>query len=75
MPLVEAKHLVKTFATGQSALGLRASGLVRAVNAVSLAIDAGETLGLVATEQIVHDPQHPYMQTLLAATPELQGSA
>ena len=47
MPLVEAHHLVKTFATGQSALGLHASGQVRAVNNVSLAINAGETLGLV----------------------------
>jgi ABC-type glutathione transport system ATPase component len=47
MPLVEAQHLVKTFATGQSAFGMRASGQVRAVNDVSLAIAAGETLGLV----------------------------
>jgi len=47
MPLVEAHHLVKTFATGPSALGLGASGQVRAVNDVSLAINAGETLGLV----------------------------
>src|SRR5271167_2817415 len=47
MPLVQANHLVKTFATGQSALGLAASAQVRAVNDVSLAINAGETLGLV----------------------------
>jgi ABC-type glutathione transport system ATPase component len=47
MLLLEAQHLVKTFATGQSALGLGASGHVRAVNDVSLAINAGETLGLV----------------------------
>ncbi len=47
MPLLEASHLVKTFHTGQSAFGGRASGQVRAVNDVSLAIEAGETLGLV----------------------------
>jgi peptide/nickel transport system ATP-binding protein len=47
MPLVEARHLVKTFATGQSAFGTRASGEVRAVKDVSLSINAGETLGLV----------------------------
>ncbi len=47
MPLLEASHLVKTFHTGQSALGGRASRRVRAVNDVSLTINAGETLGLV----------------------------
>ncbi len=47
MPLVQADHLVKSFATGQSAFGMHASGQVRAVNDVSLAIEAGETLGLV----------------------------
>ena len=47
MPLLEAHHLIKTFATGQSVLGLGASGHVRAVNGVSLAIAAGETVGLV----------------------------
>ncbi len=47
MPLVEANHLVKTFASGQSALGLHAAANVRAVNDVTLAISAGETLGLV----------------------------
>ncbi len=47
MPLVEANHLVKTFASGQSAMGLHASAQVRAVNDVSLAINPGETLGLV----------------------------
>ena len=46
MPLLEARHLVKTFHTGQSMLG-EASRQVRAVNDVSLTIAAGETLGLV----------------------------
>ena len=47
MPLLEARRLTKTFASGQSAFGMRASGQVRAVNDVSLTIEAGETLGLV----------------------------
>ena len=47
MPLVEARRLTKTFSSGQSALGIRAATQVRAVNDVSLAIEAGETLGLV----------------------------
>jgi len=47
MPLMQANHLVKSFQTGESAFGMRASGQVRAVNDVSLAIDPGETLGLV----------------------------
>src|SRR5271165_4911815 len=47
MPLVEARHLTKTFSSGQSAFGIRAAAQVRAVNDVSLAIEAGETLGLV----------------------------
>ena len=47
MPLLQANHLVKTFHTQASAFGLRPGGQVSAVNDVSLAIDAGETLGLV----------------------------
>jgi len=47
MPLVEARRLTKTFSSGQSAFGIRAATKVRAVNDVSLAIEAGETLGLV----------------------------
>ena len=47
MALVEVRNLSKTFPTGQSAFGGRASGQVRAVNDVSLTIEAGETLGLV----------------------------
>jgi peptide/nickel transport system ATP-binding protein len=45
--LLEAHHLAKTFHTDQSALGGSAKGQVRAVNDVSLTIEAGETLGLV----------------------------
>jgi peptide/nickel transport system ATP-binding protein len=47
MPLIEARRLNKTFSSGESALGLRAAGQVRAVNDVSLTIEPGETLGLV----------------------------
>ena len=47
MPLLEARSLVKTFETGATAFGGRATGQVRAVNDVSLTIEAGETLGLV----------------------------
>ncbi len=47
MPLVQAHHLVKTFQSGQSALGLYSSDQVHAVKDVSLAIEPGETLGLV----------------------------
>jgi ABC-type glutathione transport system ATPase component len=47
MPLVLADHLVKSFSSGRSAFGTAGASRVRAVNDVSLAIEAGETLGLV----------------------------
>jgi oligopeptide transport system ATP-binding protein len=47
MPLVQADHLVKTFSSGQGAFGTAGTTRVRAVNDVSLTIDAGETVGLV----------------------------
>lgn len=46
MPLVEARHLSKTFRSGQSAFG-GAGSEIRAVHDVSLSIETGETLGLV----------------------------
>lgn len=47
MPLLEARNLCKTFQSGESAFGTRAESAVRAVDDVSLSIEAGETLGLV----------------------------
>ena len=47
MPLVQAEYLVKSFSSGQSAFGTVGATHVRAVNDVSLAIEAGETVGLV----------------------------
>jgi peptide/nickel transport system ATP-binding protein len=47
MPLLEARHLVKTFPGGQSAFGGAASNPIRAVRDLSLAIESGKTLGLV----------------------------
>ena len=47
MALVQAEHLVKSFSSGQSAFGTSSGARVRAVNDVSLTIEAGETLGLV----------------------------
>ncbi|HEX3354516.1 MAG TPA: ATP-binding cassette domain-containing protein [Terriglobales bacterium] len=46
-PLIEIRHLTKVFPLGESALGARAKGEVRAVDDISLDIYAGETLGLV----------------------------
>ena len=47
MPLVQAEHLVKSFSSGQNAFGTSSAARVRAVNDVSLEIEAGETVGLV----------------------------
>jgi len=47
MPLLQAQHLSKTFTSNENILGAAAGALIRAVNDVSLTIDAGETLGLV----------------------------
>ena len=47
MPLLQARHLVKTFHGSQSAFGGGTSSEIRAVRDVSLTIEAGETLGLV----------------------------
>jgi ABC-type oligopeptide transport system ATPase subunit len=46
-PLLEIRRLTKVFPLGESMLGARAAGEVRAVDDVSLDIHAGETLGLV----------------------------
>ncbi|HST12459.1 MAG TPA: ATP-binding cassette domain-containing protein [Terriglobales bacterium] len=47
MPLVEVRNLTKVYPLGESAFGGRSHGEVRAVDDVSLTIEAGETLGLV----------------------------
>jgi ABC-type oligopeptide transport system ATPase subunit len=47
MPLVEVRNLTKVYPLGESIFGGAAHGEVRAVDDVSLTIDAGETLGLV----------------------------
>ncbi|MBZ5525615.1 MAG: ATP-binding cassette domain-containing protein [Acidobacteriia bacterium] len=46
MPLLEIRDLVKVYPSGEGVFG-KAQGEVRAVNGVSLNIEAGETLGLV----------------------------
>jgi peptide/nickel transport system ATP-binding protein len=47
MALVEVRNLTKVYPLGESIFGGAAYGEVRAVDDVSLTIDAGETLGLV----------------------------
>ena len=47
MPLLEARDLRKTFRPEPTAFGSRTSTEIRAVDDVSLSIEAGETLGLV----------------------------
>ncbi|MGA8868061.1 MAG: ATP-binding cassette domain-containing protein, partial [Candidatus Sulfotelmatobacter sp.] len=47
MALVEIRNLTKTFSPVDSPFGGRSRGDLRAVDAVSLDIHAGETLGLV----------------------------
>jgi oligopeptide transport system ATP-binding protein len=47
LALVEIRNLTKVFPLGESMFGTPAKGEVRAVDDVSLDIDAGETLGLV----------------------------
>lgn len=47
MPLLEIRNLTKLFALGESVFGGGSKGEVRAVDDVSLKIEAGETLGLV----------------------------
>jgi peptide/nickel transport system ATP-binding protein len=47
MPLVELRNLTKIYPLGESMFGGGAKGEVRAVDDVSLDIEAGETLGLV----------------------------
>ena len=47
MPLIEVRNLTKVYPLGESVFGGRIKGEVRAVDDVSLTIEAGETLGLV----------------------------
>ncbi len=47
MALLEVRNLVKVYPLGESVFGGGAKGEVRAVNEVSLTIEAGETLGII----------------------------
>jgi ABC-type glutathione transport system ATPase component len=47
MPLIEVRNLTKIYPLGESMFGGGSKGEVRAVDDVSLSIEAGETLGLV----------------------------
>jgi peptide/nickel transport system ATP-binding protein len=47
MPLVQAEHLTKSFMSGENVFGTSSGTSIRAVNDVSLTIEAGETVGLV----------------------------
>ena len=47
MALIEIRNLSKTFPQGESALGRKPHGEVRAVDDVSLDVHSGETLGLI----------------------------
>ena len=47
MPLLEIRNLTKIFAPNDTRLGAKSKGQVRAVDDVSLEINAGETLGLI----------------------------
>jgi peptide/nickel transport system ATP-binding protein len=47
MPLVQAEHLSKTFTSAENIFGTASGARIRAVNDVSLMIEAGETVGLV----------------------------
>jgi len=47
MPLLEIRNLTKVFPHGESLFGGKSRGEVRAVDDVSLNVNAGETLGLV----------------------------
>jgi peptide/nickel transport system ATP-binding protein len=47
MPLLEIRNLTKIFGPGSRLLGTQSKGQVRAVDDVSLEINAGETLGLI----------------------------
>jgi ABC-type oligopeptide transport system ATPase subunit len=47
VPLLEVRNLTKVFPLGESMFGASAEGELRAVDSVSLTVEAGETVGLV----------------------------